>query len=599
MMAGLLERIRHRGPDDRGVYAEDGVALGMQRLSIIDLDGGRQPMIDPKGRYVLVFNGEIYNFRELRRELASKGHVFRTRSDTEVILHGYCQWGESVVQRLDGMFALAVYDTLTREVFLARDHFGIKPLYYAHGKGVFVFCSEPAPLWEVPDVARRLDLRALRHFLTYKYVPAPLGFTEGMEKLEPGTSLRVDFQGRLVGPRRYWRLSSDESSPSDPGELKGHLLKAVERQLVADVPVGVFLSGGIDSGLLLWAARQSNHSADPAAFTVGFDEPSFDETRLASKTATHLGAEHHVERLPLPAADELDDMIVRFGEPFANISVPASFVISRAAARHVKVVLNGSGADELFGGYDRYYAVRPPVPLAIARTLWPLLLPIAWALPVGAGKGSKVERTRRFLSGVFAPPARRHAIAIRLFTGNELRQLAPGLPDIEDDPILSGFDQAPGHDDLGRATWVDICTMMADDYLNLVDRTSMAHSLEVRVPYLDVELARYAFSLMSSSKIRRWAKKWILRRLAADCLPAEVSRGGKQGLESPVGAWFRGPLGSVLMARLRRSPLRDVVSLRFVEDLLARHAARRSDSAKQLLGLYTLCVWTETQRITI
>lgn len=594
----MLAAIRHRGPDDLGTYCRGGHVLGMRRLSIIDIHGGRQPMVSADEMTVLVFNGEVYNARDLRTELTNKGHLFRTRCDTEVILHGYRQWGERVVEHLDGMFAFAVYDLHDGSLFLARDHFGIKPLYCLAKRSLFAFCSEPLPLLDVPGVSRQLDPHSLWSFLAYKYVAGSATFVEGITKLEPGTHIRVDGDGNLVRRRRYWQLRVDRRDGTNGDRLRELLVAAVEKQLVSDVPLGVFLSGGIDSGLLLWAGSQARPAAPPEAYTVGFDDCCFDESNRASKTAGHFNVKHHIERQPFPSSADLADMVTSFGEPFANISVPANFVMSKAASRHVKVVLNGSGADELFGGYDRYYAIWPPRLLSMARSWSSLLLPLARMIGVGRGKRSLITRARRFLETSGAPPAEAHADAIRLFTADEMRELTPDL-EVGDDPILSKYAEAPPGDDLVRAMWVDAATMLADDYLTLIDRTSMSASLEVRVPFLDLELATYAFSLDSAARIKGWEKKRILRRLAAECLPREIAKGPKQGLESPVGAWFRGSLGNEMIASLRDSQLRSLVNPDYVERLLDRHRAHRHDASKQLLGIHTLCLWVEANSITV
>lgn len=596
----MLDSIRHRGPDDAGTYIGTGLAMGMRRLSIIDIAGGHQPMVSSDAQTILLFNGEIYNFPKLREELSANEHVFRTRSDTEVILHGYREWGEDVVKRLNGMFAIAIYDRRDNTIFLARDHFGIKPLYYYARDGFFAFCSEPISLLKLPGVSRRLDRKALCTFLAYKYVPAPRTFVEGLRKLEPGACMRVDAEGKVVSHRMYWRLDSRllEIGAAEAEEhLRALLIGSVRRQLVSDVPLGLFLSGGIDSGLLLWAAREALGHAFVDAYTVGFDNASFDESTMAAETARYLGGRHHIEHQPLPDASEIDAMVELFGEPFANLSVPANFLLSRVTARHVKVALNGSGADELFGGYDRYYAVRPPAALAAARALSPIFLRLAMRLPVGGGSHSLVVRARSFLATAGASPAEAHAAAVRLFTSEEVKVLAPDL-DSGPDLVATRFASAPGFDDLQRATWTDMVTMMAEDYLTLIDRTSMAASLEVRVPFLDVDLAEFAFSLPSALKINGFEKKVILRRLGRKHLPKHIVRAPKHGFESPVAQWFRGNLGDTLRELVYDGPASVILDGRFVERLLAEHRTWQVDASKQLLGIYTLSRWLSVYRIS-
>lgn len=594
VLDGMLAGIKHRGPDDSGKHLEDGLSLGVRRLSIIDLTGGHQPIYSDDGQYLIICNGEIYNFPELRKKLEAKGHRFRTRSDTEVVLHGYMEWKERVVDLLNGMFALAIYDRPAGKLFLARDHFGIKPLYYIERSGLFAFCSEPVPLMQLPGMTRTLDLESLRMFLCYKYVPSPRTYIKEIEKFKPGMSMgiRVETLEKVINT--YWRLTPepmDLSIEEAEGRLSDLLVAAVGRQMISDVPLGVFLSGGIDSGLILWASRRFRGAGPLNAYTVGFSDRSFDESELASIAARHIGANHKVEYLPMPRAGGLDGMVERFGEPFANNSIPANFLLNATAAKHIKVALNGSGGDELFGGYDRYFAVQPPVALKLMGPFYSILYRIFQALPVGSKKHSLVTFARRFLELSSAPLDKRHALAVRLFMPDQLQKLFPDAPEMKD-PVLNYFAEAPG-DDLQKAVWTDILTMMADDYLALVDRISMAASLEVRVPFLDLELASFGFSLPSPFKIKNWEKKYLLRRFAMDRLPRQITGGSKRGFESPIGAWFRGPLGDSLLGKLQDSPLKRLLSVTYVEQLLMEHKALRKDASKHLLGLYTLVHWAD------
>ncbi|MBF0311310.1 MAG: asparagine synthase (glutamine-hydrolyzing) [Magnetococcales bacterium] len=596
-LSRLLRAIHHRGPDDEGRFLRPGLALGMRRLSIIDIAGARQPLISADGNRVLFFNGEIYNFQELRTTLQQQGCRFLTRGDGETILHGYEVWGEAVLDRLNGMFAFALLDLERRGLWLARDHLGVKPLYWYHHQGEFAFCSEPAPLQALLDQPR-LDSAALSRFLTWKYVASPQTLVQQIRKMPPATQgwIDLDHPGPLSA-QRYWH-PEPESLPADRVERVDTLLRqAVQRQKISDVPVGIFLSGGIDSGLLLWASRQGN--APPmTAYSVGFDNADFDETPLARLTAAHLGAAHHVEILPAPQPEELDQCIAAFGEPFANTSVPANFLVSRMAARHVKVVLNGSGGDELFGGYDRYFATRPPWPLALAAWCAPWLHPLLQTLPVGEGGRGWVHRGRVFLEGTLLPPDERHAAAVRLFSAPELHRLAPSLPPA-DNPVGEAMNASPWQEPLARAAWADINTMLADDYLTLVDRTSMAASIEARVPFLDPDLVCFALSLPDDCKIRGWRTKRLLRQLADQRLPEPVVTGRKRGFETPVACWFRGPLGEMLPQTLRNSPVGVLFEPKEVERLVWQHRSRQKDLTRPLLALYTLARWATESRIGV
>ncbi|MEO5364868.1 MAG: asparagine synthase (glutamine-hydrolyzing) [Magnetococcus sp. WYHC-3] len=604
LLTRALQAIAHRGPDDAGQEVAPGVALGMRRLSIIDRAGGHQPMVDAATGVTLVYNGEIYNHDILRQELMHLGRVFRTRSDTEVLLQGYLQWGQGVLDRLEGMFAFALLDPQRRQVVLARDRFGVKPLYHVVTPGLLAFCSEPDPLLDLLPGGAHLDPVGLASFLACKYVPAPGTLVRGLGKLPPATVMVVP----LADPERfisrvYWTFRPTPWDGADSAAACGRctqlLQAAVQRQLVSDVPVGAFLSGGIDSGLLLWATRGLTAAGQPvSAHTVGFAEADYDESALAAATARHLGVTWHLQRLSSPEAAQLDHVVARYGEPFANLSVPASLLVCQAAASQVKVALNGSGADELFGGYDRYLAVQPPLLLRslgwAARVLGPLLD----ALPAGSAKRGLVRRGRVFLRGLGQPPGHRHADAVRLMTDAALAALAPGLPAVVD-RVVAGFAAAPVADDLARAGWADVTTMMADDYLTLVDRTSMAVSLEVRVPFLDTELAQFALGLPPSMKIHGWRKKWLLRELARQHLPRAVARAPKQGFEAPVAAWFRGTLGQTLLSRLADAPLGAVLDRAVVSDLVQGHRHGRINAARELLALYTLVTWAERRGIRV
>lgn len=601
VLDGLLDGIKHRGPDDCGRLAKNGLAIGMRRLSIIDIKGGHQPMTTADDRFTIVYNGEVYNFRELRQELEAKGHSFRTKSDTEVILQGYAEWGEDIATRLNGMFAFALLDHKAGTIFLARDHFGVKPLYYVRQKGLFAFCSEPKPLMELPGLSLSLDLEALETYLAYKYVPAPRTFVNEIKKLTTATALTLDVNTLEIEEKKFWQLAPEplDLSIEQAEERLGKLLTdAVRRQMVSDVPLGLFLSGGIDSGLLLHAACQDRKPSEVNSHTLGFEEKSYDETEYAKLTAEHLGATHRIGYLPMPKAHDLDGMVDLYGEPFANTSIPPCFLLSKSAVENFKVALSGSGGDELFGGYDRYFAVRPPLPLRMIRPFSPLMLPLVKMLPVGAKKNSLITFARRFFELNCAAPEMRHALAVRLFMPAGLDEVFPGRPK-SGDPITEKYIQAPGKDGLQKAALTDIATMMADDYLTLADRTSMAASLELRVPFLDLDLAQFSVSLPSAMKIRGWEKKFILRRYSRGKLPDKVVTGAKKGFESPVGAWFRGELGPALMEKVRESEISRVLDAGSIKRLVDDHKNMRVDGSKQLLGLYTLAHWTGANSISI
>ncbi len=591
----MVEALRHRGPDDGGLWSSDGIALGMRRLAIIDRTGGRQPMHDPQTGVVLVYNGEVYNHAELRRELTAAGHRFATRSDTEVVLRAYLAWGADAFARLEGMFALAVCDPRQRCCWLARDAFGIKPLYYAAREGWFAFASEPQPLYSLLK-RRRLDPAGLAQFLRYKFTLSPQTLLTELAKLPPGTRCRIGLDDARAGrTERFWELVPEPPDvPEDVllDEIEHALLASVRRQLVADVPVGVFLSGGIDSALLLWAASAVS-AQPPTALTIAFPDSPYDESGLASQTARSCGVPHEIEPAPPPSPQQLATAVVQFGEPFGNVSVLPCLTLAQVASRRGRVFLNGTGGDELFLGYQRYLAVAtPPAARWVARTT-PWLEPVLATLPLAHSSRALAHRVRRFLQTQKLPPAERHAAAIRLAEDDVLGALAPELP-FEDDPLPELFKQAPQSlDAVDRAAWVDCHAMLPDDYLLLVDRTTMAYSVEGRVPFLDRRLAALAFGIAARYKLRGTQTKRLLRRLARRHLPRSVVRGPKRGFEPPAGAWFRGPLGERLLERARTSPLADVLRPEGVARILRLHRGRRAEYARLLLGLYTLYHWCE------
>jgi asparagine synthase (glutamine-hydrolysing) len=591
----LKAQIYHRGPDEDGVYCLNDLGLGIQRLSILDLENGAQPVISEDGQVVVIHNGEIYNLLELRNELKREGYKFQTRCDTEVILKGYCAWGLDVLDRLNGIFAFAILDLKKRRIFLVRDHLGVKPLYYYDDK-IFAFCSEPAALWQHPQISRKLNHDSLTEFLAFKYVPSPFGFTDRLKKLKPAHYLEVALDGEVIQERCYWTLRSTENSALNQEDVNERLeslvLQSVHRQLISDVPIGVLLSGGIDSSLLLWAAAQSSRGHKLTTYTVGFEERSFDESDTAAFTAHQLGIPQYSEKLPTPSPADLDDCVRKYGEPFANTSIPGNFFLYSQAAKHVKVALNGTGADELFAGYERYYSVKPPFLLKAASLFAPILSPYLNRLEVGDSKSNFVAKAQRYITLSQAKYEHRHSIAVQLLNNKELEELL-----IVNKPYPSTvrdlFGNAPQKDGLHKSLWTDLHSMLPEDYLSLVDRTSMSNSLEVRVPFLDRDVVEFAFSVPSSLKLSGWQKKIPLKAIARNRLPKGLPQMSKKGFEVPVGNWFRGPLSSALKERLNDRRLRDLLNGDALDRLYNDHYEFRHDRSKVLLGLYSLSVWID------
>lgn len=607
----LCARLAHRGPDGEGVHAEGPVALAHRRLSIIDLEGGVQPMANEDGSAWITFNGEVYNFRELRPELERRGHRFATASDTEVILHAYEEYGEGCVARLRGMFAFAIWDARRRRLFLARDRVGKKPLYYAESAGAFVFASEVQALLAHPDVPREADLSALDEYLTYGYVPAPRTAFRGVFKLPPAhcLTLELDGEGTLASRslERYWSLDYGAKLDLDEGEAGERLLEVLEEavrlRMIADVPLGALLSGGVDSSLVV--ALMSRLSDRPVkTFSIGFDEKGFDELPFARMVAERYGTDHH-ELIVRPAALEVLPTLVRhYGEPFADSSAVPSYYVSKLTRQHVTVALNGDGGDESFAGYERYYAGgladrygRLPRPLRAG-----VIEPLAALIPGSLPRRNRLGQAKRFLEVAAQPAGARHLRWMSYFTAaqkgelyaDDFRQaLPPGHA--EGAWLLGLFDEARGRG-FGRLDAMlatDVGSYLPFDLLMKMDIATMANSLEARSPLLDHVVMEFAASLPERLKLRGTTTKHLLRKVARTLLPAECLDRRKMGFGIPVGDWMRGDLRPLLFDVLLapRAMARGLFRPGAVRRLVDEHLERSRDHTFRLWALLWLELW--------
>jgi asparagine synthase (glutamine-hydrolysing) len=591
----MCDAMRHRGPDDEGFLVEPGVALGMRRLSIIDLSTGHQPIHNEQKTVWVVFNGEIYNYRELRQALEAAGHRFYTSSDTETIVHGYEEWGEEVFARLRGMFGIALWDAPRRTLLLARDRAGIKPLYYEEHGGRLFFGSEAKCLLATADVPRTIDLAALDHYLAYLYTPRDRAIFEGMRKLPPGHVLRL-ADGR-VSLQRYWQLPVEATFGGDEtealAESERQVEDAVRSHMVSDVPLGAFLSGGIDSSIVV--AMMARSSARPVqTFSIGFDEQAYDELPHARSVAQWLGTDHHELVVRPDALDIVDRLVWHFDEPFGDSSAIPTWYVSQMAGQHVKVVLSGDGGDELFGGYDRYLPhpgvalldrVAPGVGRAVARATWR-------ALPHGA-------RGKNFLRRVARDEQGRYLDSVTFYHADERRQLL--APEIvmrlngweAESYFRSPFERLGGLPFSAQMMAFDFETYLPEDCLTKVDRMSMAHSIESRVPLLDHRLVEFAASLPASIKMAGGERKQLLKALAYRLVPRELLDRPKQGFGVPIGHWFRGSLrdvfGDVLGSAVARE--RGYFNRPFVERVLREHLNGTRDHSLRLWQLLMFELW--------
>jgi asparagine synthase (glutamine-hydrolysing) len=580
----------HRGPDSDGELVDGPVGLAARRLSIIDLAGGDQPIANEDGTVHVVQNGEIYNFRELRAELERAGHRFSTRCDTEALVHLYEEHGEGFADRLRGMFAVAIWDSRRRRLVLARDRYGIKPLYYRDENGELAFASElrALPRGEV-------DLDALERFLAFNSVPAPYSIFKGTHKLRAGHLLV--WEDGVTRVERYARPAPVPASKvrnEDPAdlaeELRARMRDSVRAHLIADVPVGVLLSGGVDSSLL--AALAAQESGEPVhTFSIGFEERSFDELDDARSVAAMYGTRHEELVVRPDAALLLPRLAETFDEPFADSSALPTYLVSELAARHVKVALSGEGGDELFGGYYTYAADL--LALRIGR-LAPLARPVVERLPSSSRKASLDYKAKRFVRGASLPPLERHHAWKEIFSADfraELTGRRSGFDPV--DLLRTRFAETEGVELLARLQDVDLGTYLVDDLLVKTDRASMAHSLEARVPYLDPVVTGLALALPTRLKIRGLQKKLLLRQAAAPLLPRRIVYGRKRGFSIPAAAWLRGELEPFARDVLAPDTLRRQGFFRPepVTRLLDRHVAGEEDLSRQLWGLLGFTLW--------
>lgn len=588
----------HRGPDEGALHIEPGLGFGHRRLSIMDISSGQQPLFNEDGSVVVVFNGEIYNFQSLVEELAAKGHQFRTHCDTEVIVHAWEEWGERCVERFSGMFAFGVWDRNQQTLFMARDRLGIKPFYYTLlDNGLFLFSSELKALLAHPEFDKTFDHSAIEEYLAYGYIPEPRTIFKNAFKLPPGYKLLLRRAQSSIQPHEYWDVpfapNTQLTAQEAEEELIVRLRRAVDSHLMSEVPLGAFLSGGVDSSAVV--AMMGGLMKEPVnTCSIAFADPSFDESAYAQQVAKRYQTKHFVEQVEQDDFDLIDRLAALYDEPFADSSAIPTYRVCELARKHVTVALSGDGGDENFAGYRRYRwhmmeeQLRERLPLGLRKPLFGLLgnlYPKAdWAPRFLRAKATFETLARDSVEGYF------HSVSIlddklreQLFTP-AFRQSLQGYQAVE---VLRRYaKKSPTQDSLSLVQYLDMKTYLVGDILTKVDRASMAHSLEVRVPLLDHELVEWVSGLPASLKLRHQEGKFILKKSLEAYLPQEVLYRNKMGFAVPLASWFRGPLRDRVRTALLGPILADteIFDMRFIRKMLDQHQSGRRD--------YSAPIWT-------
>lgn len=592
----MMECLRYRGPDDSGkwINSDERVFLGHTRLAIIDLDGGRQPMISSCGRYVIIFNGEIYNFMEVREKLQALGHRFLTdHSDTETILNGYKEWGREVVQRLNGMWACAIYDIVQNLIFLSRDRFGKKPLHYSFQNGNFVFASELKSLIKHPSIRSSVSATALKKYFGYGFIPAPHSIYENIFKLPGGHNLIYDCKNRKLETEKYWDfiLEPDNSLMNSSldrlcEELRYLLAKAVERRLVSDVPLGVLLSGGVDSSSIVAFASHLGEK-EVSTFSIGFEESSFDESEYARTVAQTFKSNHVEEILSVDAASQIFPKVLDYlDEPLGDSSILPTYLLSRLTRSHVTVALSGDGGDELFAGYDPFKALKLAeiYQKLVPKPIHQAILLLVNRIPVSHTNISLDFKLKRSLKGLSYSTKLWNPIWLGSLDPIELGELFREQTDVEEvyEEAISLWDSFPTLNLVEKTLLFYTKLYLQDDILVKTDRASMMNSLEIRSPYLDIDLVNFVRHIPTKYKLRRGKTKFLLKRALEPILPRQILQRPKKGFGLPIGEWF-----ATDKIKLDGYP-KFGLNNEFVEKQIRQHKMKEEDSRMFLWNLLCL-----------
>ena len=601
LLRRMTERLVHRGPDDMGYYEDAHVSLGMRRLSIIDVEGGHQPLTNEAKSIWTVFNGEIYNFVELRKELKSKGHTFSTNSDTEVIVHLYEEWGDDFVNHLNGMFAVAIWDAPRQRLLLARDRLGIKPVYYVSRGGRIWFASEIKSLLCVPTVTRDIDAESLLQYLSLQYIPADRTIFDDINSLRPGHLLVFERREFHIG--QYWDLQHRTCVVNSEGEAAEAVLEklraAVRSRMVSDVPVGAFLSGGLDSSAIV--ALMSESSSKVATFSMGFgaEDSGFSELAHARKVAEAFGTDHHECVADFRIADLLPQVLWHFDQPFGNSTSVLVYLLSEFTSKHVKVALSGTGGDEVFMGYPRYLGLSlgrlyRRLPQAARRALSSGIKRLPEFTSGNTPMMRLTKRMRRFAQGCELSEEEAYLTWVTYFNARERRRLVPGVDGDGVDALLMGYlDAGAGQGIQDRASYLDLKSYLPGNQLEYMDKMSMAWSLEARVPFCDHGLLEYSASLPHEHKIRGWETKRVLKRACKELVPHSVLSRRKVGFDAPAGAWLQGGLRSVCEGLFSEKSLAQTgfIDHGEVRKLMDLHQRGKRDLSQQIWSILVFEIW--------
>lgn len=602
----MADQIIHRGPDDEGFFIDNGVALGARRLKIIDLETGNQPQCNEDGTIWITYNGEIYNFLELRKELEDKGHRFKTKSDTEAILHLYEEEGEKGLKKLRGMFAFGIWDGRKKRLLLARDRIGKKPLYYTIIDSTIIFSSEIKGILKFEKVERGLDLNALDLYLTLEYIPSPLSIFKGIKKLMPGHYLIFDERG--VQEKSYWEFERVEV-PSDIEGIKEMLRKlikeSVKLRLISDVPLGAFLSGGIDSSSIV--AMMHSLGVDPLmTFSIGFEEKSYNELKYARRIAELFKTQHYEFVLKPSALELIWELVNYLDEPMSDFSIFPTYLVSKMARKYVTVILSGDGGDELFGGYEHYLAEKTERILRkyffkMPNAIFPI---ISYFLPPKDVKKGIINRIKRFSDGLKFPPELFHfrwmlyldnSAKRRLYSSDFLSTIERNGEIYEREPFSWIFEKMRSFDDINRELFLDLKSYLVDDIMVKVDRMSMACSLETRAPLLDHKLVEFVFSLPGNLKVRGFTTKWIFKKSMDGILPKETIYRQKEGFSIPIKKWLKEEFRGLMEDYLSEKRIREggIFNYSEVKRMKEEHIKGIENHSHRLFALLLFEIWRE------